>query len=243
VARFQAACAEVVGEAHRGGRRAIFVGGTGLYHRAVVDGLHLPGRYPTLAEGLEREADLPGGVERLHGRLAELDPLAASRMTPANRRRIVRALEVTLGSGRPFSSYGPGLDTYPPSPALLVGLRLARPELDRRLEERLRHQMEAGFLSEVRDLVESPGGLSRTAAQAIGYKDLAAHLRGETSLEEALAGTFGRLRSFARRQEAWFRRDPRLVWLDAGSPTLVDDVLARFAAAGEGARPCETRAS
>ena len=243
VARFQAACGEVVSDLHSRGVRVVFAGGTGLYHRAVLDGLSLPGRYPDVAARLEEEAGSPGGLEHLHARLAELDPLAASRITPGNRRRVVRALEVTLGSGRPFSSYGPGLEAYPPVAATLVGLKLPRAELDRRLADRLQRQMAEGLIEEVRDLFQSGGELSRTAAQAIGYRELIGHLRGEMSLDDALGATLRRLRAFARRQEAWFRRDPRIVWFDASSPSLVDEVLALLDEAGGRVRPCETRTS
>lgn len=238
VARFQAACEKAVAEARGRGSLVVFVGGTGLYHRAAVDKLELPGRFPRAARRLEREADMPGGVESLYRRLAELDPVAATRMEPSNRRRVVRALEVTLGSGRPFSSFGPGLSEYPPSAPLLVGLSMPRAELDERLAARLARQMADGFLEEVRRL-STAGGLSRTAAQAIGYKELASHLRGELTLTEALELALRRLKSFARRQEAWFRRDPRVTWVDARSADLEDEVLYLWATSSE-TQPCET---
>src|SRR5690606_21370926 len=128
----------------------------------------------------ELEADAERhGVEALHARLAELDPDAAGRMEPTNQRRVVRALEVTLGSGRPFSSFGPGLDAHPPTRFRLVGLRWDRAELDERIAARYRAQMAAGFLDEVRRLVDDPRPLSRSAAQALGYKELTAHVAGE----------------------------------------------------------------
>jgi tRNA dimethylallyltransferase len=243
VARFQEACRSVVVSAHERGARVVFVGGTGLYHRAVVDGLSLPGRYPLVLERLEERSAAPGGIEHLYGELARLDPPAAARVTPTNRRRILRALEVTIGSGRPFSSYGPGLEAYRATPVLLVGLGLARDELDRRLAERLSRQMESGFLDEVRALLDDGVELSRTARQAIGYKELIAHLEGRLPLEEAIDEISRRLRAFARRQESWFRRDPRVHWFDAGSPTLADDVLRLLKATGDVGEPCETRTS
>lgn len=191
-------------------RRAVLVGGTGLYLRAAIDDLDLPGRYPGVRADLEREED----TEALHRRLADLDPVAASRMEPTNRRRIVRALEVTIGSGRAFSSYGPGLTDYPPTATKQLGVRLPREVVDERIEARYRAQLDAGFLDEVRALAQHPGGLSRTAAQALGYKELLAHVAGECSLDEAVALAVTRTRQFARRQERWFRRDPRIVWFD-----------------------------
>jgi tRNA dimethylallyltransferase len=213
VARFQADVAEVIAGIESRGRRALVVGGTGLYVQAVVDGLGLPGEWPELKAGLEAEAP-----EDLHRRLAELDPLAASRIEPGNARRLVRALEVTLGSGRPLSSFGPGLGAYPPSPRFrLAGVWLPRPVLGERIEARYRQQLAAGFLDEVRRL---QARMSRTARQALGYKELLAHLAGDCSLEEALAAAIARTREFARRQRAWFRRDPRITWFGATANPL-----------------------
>ena len=191
------------------GNTPILVGGTGLYLRAVVDDLNLPGRYPEAAAELDAEPD----TEALHTRLASLDPLAASRMEPSNRRRVLRALEVTIGSGSPFSSFGPGLEEYGPTPFVMVALRWPQEVLDERISTRYQQQMDAGFLGEVRLL--AAGGVGRTAAQALGYKELLAHIAGECSLEEALATAIKRTRRFARRQQRWFRRDPRINWMDA----------------------------
>jgi tRNA dimethylallyltransferase len=216
VSQFQDAARVALADIARRGRRAVLVGGTGLYFRAVVDDLQLPGRYPGVRAELEAEPD----TEALHHRLVQLDPLAASRMEPTNRRRVVRALEVTLGSRRPFSSYGPGLEVYPSLTHPVVGLRLGREELDRRIEARVHEQMAAGWLDEVRALAARPGGLSTTAAQALGYGELLAHLRGETSLDAATDEIVTRTRRFQRRQDRWFRRDPRITWIDAGHNAL-----------------------
>jgi tRNA dimethylallyltransferase len=193
------------------GAAAILVGGTGLYHQAIVDALDLPGRFPEVADHLREETDT--GV--LYRRLLELDPLAATRVEPDNRRRIVRALEVTIGSGRAFSSYGPGLDAHPPTPYVLVGLRVERPELHARIEARFMAQMDAGLLDEVRALASRPEGISRTAAQALGYRELLEHLQGRCSLDAAVALAVRRTRQFAVRQIRWFRRDPRITWFDS----------------------------
>jgi tRNA dimethylallyltransferase len=212
VAQYKAAAGDVLALVAARGNRALIVGGTGLYVRAVVDDLALPGRWPAVRRELEDEAATPDGLARLHGRLAALDPLAASRTTPTNGRRVVRALEVTLGSGRPFSSFGPGLETYPASPFTLLGIRVDQVEVDRRIAERFESWMGAGLLAEARRLAERPAGLSKTARQALGYKELFAHLAGRISLEEAVAEAIRRTRSFARRQWSWFRRDPRIDW-------------------------------
>lgn len=211
VARFQGVAADAIAGIEARGHRALVVGGTGLYVQAVVDGLALPGQWPELKAELEREP-----VANLHHRLAEADPLAASRIEPGNLRRLVRALEVTLGSGRPFSSFGPGLDAYPPTTRFrLAGVWLPRPVLAERIAARYRAQLENGFLDEVRSLQAQ---MSRTARQALGYRELLAHLDGACTIEEAVAAAISRTRQFARRQRAWFRRDPRIRWLHVDEP-------------------------
>ena len=215
VARFQRAAAEAIAAIEARGHRALVVGGTGLYVQAVVDGLALPGEWPELKAELEAQP-----TDELHRRLTELDPLAASRIEPGNTRRLVRALEVTLGSGQPFSSYGPGLGAYPPTRFRLAGIWLPRPVLAERIARRYRAQLAAGFLDEVRRL---RGAMSRTARQALGYKELLAHLAGECGLEASVDAAVRRTREFARRQRAWFRRDPRITWL--GAPANPVDLL------------------
>jgi len=224
VARYQADVGAVLADVERRGRRALLVGGTALYLRAVVDDLTLPGQYAEVRRELDAVADTP----TLHARLAELDPVAAARMEPTNRRRVVRALEVTLGSGRPFSSFGPGLDQHPPTPFRLVALRWPWEDLDRRIHRRYDDQLAAGFLDEVRTLTTADRPPSRTAAQALGYKELADHLAGRCTLDEALDLARTRTRRFARRQHKWFRRDPRIAWVDVdGDPfEVVDQVRA-----------------
>lgn len=222
VAWFQAAARAAIADIEARGQRALLVGGTGLYVQAVVDELDIPGQFPAARVDLDADPDTAG----LHRRLAELDPLAASRMEPGNRRRVVRALEVTLGSGRPFSSYGPGLDARPPSAFRLVGVARPTAELAERIEQRFHAQMAEGFLAEVTALRAHPRGISRTAAQALGYKELLAHLDGELRLDEAVDLAIRRTRRFARRQRAWFGRDERITWLEApGDPNLLVDAL------------------
>ena len=213
VGAFQAAARLAVHDIRDRGAIAVLVGGTGLYVRSVVDELEIPGRFPET----RRELDAMPDTAELYHRLSSVDPVAAARMEPSNRRRIVRALEVTIGAGRPFSSFGAGLDRYPDTRYVQVGLRWERAELDRRIDARYRAQLAAGFLDEVHDLAAL--SLSRTASQALGYRELLAHVRGELSLDEAVAAATRRTRRFARRQERWFRRDPRITWLEApGSP-------------------------
>jgi len=214
VRRFQQAAHAALADIESRRHRALLVGGTGLYLRTVTDDLDLPGRWPDVAAGLELEADRPGGVERLHARLASIDPVAATRMQPTNRRRIVRALEVTLGSGRPFSSFGPGLSAFAPTRFVLVGIPFDPVIDDARIEDRFHRLMARGLLDEVRALAARPGGLGRTARQALGYRELLAHVEHGVPLDDAIQEAVRRTKAFARRQWAWFRRDPRIRWLD-----------------------------
>ena len=217
VSRFQAAFAEALAGIEGRGHRALLVGGTGLYLRAVVDGLDIPGRHPAVRAELEAEPD----TVALHRRLVALDPVAASRIEPTNRRRVVRALEVTIGSGRPFSSYGPGLTTHPPTPFALLGVWLPPLVTAARIEARFRAQMADGFLDEVRRLAGAADPIGPTAAQALGYRELLAHLRDQVSLDDALDLAVRRTRRFARRQRVWFRRDPRITWVGAADDPMV----------------------
>ncbi len=206
VTRWAEAAQAVIAGIEGRGHRALLVGGTGLYFQAAVDGLRPPGRYLEVRAELEQESDTPG----LHRRLVAVDPLAASRMEPTNRRRVVRALEVSLGSGRPFSSYGPGLDAYPETPWRLAGLWLPRPVVARRIDDRLDQMVAAGLVGEVARL--RPAGLSRTARQALGYREVLAHLEQGRPLDQAVAEAKRRTRAFSRRQRVWWRRDPRIRW-------------------------------
>lgn len=192
------------------GHRALLVAGTGLYLRALTDPMEVPGQWPEVRRALDERAAVEGAAV-LHAELQAVDPVAAARMEPSNVRRIVRALEVVLGSGRPFSSFGPGLDQYPPIDVVQVGIQWNRDELGRRIERRVHVMMAAGFLAEVERVLA--GGMSRTARQALGYRELIEHLEGRCSLEAAVADTVLRTRQFAVRQERWFRRDPRVRWV------------------------------
>lgn len=225
VSEFRDAANDALDNIESRGGRAILVGGTGLYLQAIVDGLELPGRFPEVLEALESESD----TALLYDKLSEMDPTAVTRIEPGNRRRVLRALEVTIGSGRRFSEFGPGLDAYPDTPFALAGLRIERAVLAERVTRRYVAQMEDGFLDEVRALAQRPAALSRTAAQALGYRELLAHLRGECTMDEALALAVDRTRQFGVRQIRWFRRDPRIEWFDhEGDPVTVLDALDSF---------------
>ena len=224
VARFRDLLHEALTGIAARGHGALLVGGTGLYHRCAVDGLELAGGDDAVRARLEREAE-EIGVEVLHQRLATLDPVAAERMEPTNLRRVVRALEVIEVTGRPFSSFGDGLDRYPPSPVAQLGLRWDRGALAERIEVRVHAMIDSGFVDEVASLLDSSP--SRTALQALGYAEIAAFLRGECSRTEAIDATILHTRQFAVRQERWFRRDPRIRWVDITADPIVEamDVL------------------
>ncbi len=224
VAEFATAARDAIDRIAGRGARPLLVAGTGLYVRAITDPMEIPGRWPELRARLEHRAAVEGAAV-LHAELAGLDATAAARIEPANTRRIVRALEVTLGAGRPFSSFGPGLDTYPPVPFVQVGLRWQRPALAVRIERRVERMIADGLVEEVGRLLDRPGGLSRTARQALGYKELIDHLAGRCTLDAAVATIVLRTRQFAVRQERWFRRDPRIRWI-AIEADPVAEVLA-----------------
>jgi len=223
VADFKVAHAAALDGIEAAGAQAILVGGTGLYHRVVIDEFDLPGEYPEVRHELDAEPD----TAALHRRLAELDPSAAEKMEPTNRRRVVRALEVTLGTGRPFSSFGPGVDHYPAGGVTQIGLRWPRPVIADRIEARVHQMIADGLVAEVEHLAAS--GFSRTAGQALGYKEIVAALHGEMSQDEAVELIITRTRQLAVRQERWFRRDPRVRWIDVEAdavaecaPTVID---------------------
>ena len=209
VTRFQTAFRTALAGIEQRGHRALLVGGTGLYLRAAVDDLEFPGQYPEVRAALAAEPD----VEVLYQRLSALDPVAAGRMERTNRRRVQRALEVSVGSGRRFSSFGPGMEEYGPTDFRLLGLWLPPEVTATRIADRYEEQLASGFLDEVRALAATQGGVSRTARQALGYRELLSHLEEDLPLAVAVDRAVVRTRKFARRQRSWFRRDPRIGWL------------------------------
>jgi len=216
VARYQAEVERALIAIENRGARALLVGGTGLYFQAVVDRLTPPGRYPSVRTALEASPD----TAALYRRLGELDPLAASRMVPSNRRRVVRALEVCIGSGRPFSTFGPGIGAFPDTRFRIAGLWLPRPVVVQRIEQRFATMLASGLVGEVSQLLARPGGLSRTARQALGYREVLGHLEQGTSLADAQVEAVRRTKAFARRQRVWWRRDPRITWYGAAENPL-----------------------
>lgn len=190
--------------------REIVVGGTGLYVTAVVDGLTMPGEWPEIRQELEAETD----TSVLFARLLALDEQATLKMEPTNRRRIIRALEVCLGSGSTFSSFGQGVTAFPPTNIIQIGLRWPRDLLRARISERVERMVKDGLFDEVRDLVSATPPMSVTAQQGLGYKEVIEHLEGRWSQQQAIDATILRTQQFAMRQERWYRRDPRITWID-----------------------------
>jgi tRNA dimethylallyltransferase len=216
----RAAIDDIIGR----GRIPVLVGGSGLYIRAALDDLDFP-----RTDGVTRsrlETELAGvGAAVLHARLARLDPAAAGAILPTNGRRIVRALEVIEITGRPFTASMPTYDQG--RPAVQLGLTLPRPQLDERIAARVDRMWQAGFEAEVRVLVHEGLRDGTTASRALGYQQMLRHLDDELTLTEARDETVKATRRFARRQESWFRRDPRVHWLDASqpAPTLLAEAL------------------
>jgi tRNA dimethylallyltransferase len=220
------------------GRVPVLAGGSGLYVRAVLDRLDIPPTDCHLRAELEAELTAVGPAA-LHARLAERDPVAAAAILPSNARRVIRALEVIVLTGRPFSATLP-VGEYV-RPTVQLGLVADRDDLDRRIAARVGRMWAAGLVEEVRSLL--PTGLreGRTASRALGYAQVLALLAGTCTDAEAREDTVRATRRFARRQESWFRRDPRIVWLPSGAADLLDRSLHAVRAAGEtdgvGARP------
>ncbi|MFI6877117.1 tRNA (adenosine(37)-N6)-dimethylallyltransferase MiaA [Streptomyces sp. NPDC050400] len=192
------------------GRWPVLVGGSGLYVRGAVDKMEFPGTDPGIRARLEEELALRGSGT-LHARLAAADPEAAAAILPSNGRRIVRALEVIEITGKPFTANLPGHDSV--YDTVQIGVDVARPELDERIATRVDRMWDEGLVDEVRLLEDQGLREGRTASRALGYQQVLAALAGECTEDEARAETVRATKRFARRQDSWFRRDPRVHWL------------------------------
>lgn len=226
VARFQSLAREAISGVRARAHRPLLVGGTGLYFRAIVDDLEFPGTDPGLRRTLEVEAAALG-PEVLHRRLTGFDPAAAAKIEVENVRRTVRALEVAGLTGRPFSSFAPAWERFPSEGLRAAGVRIPSDVLASRIERRTHAMVAEGLLDEVRVLVDRGFERFLTSSQAIGYLEVVEHLHGRLSLDEAVDRTIRRTRVLARRQMAWFRRDPRIRWFDAGdggAEEVADDI-------------------
>jgi len=208
VSDYQKDARAAVAKIHEMGANALVVAGTGLYLTSLIDELSFPGEWPAVRAELQREPD----VAALYRHLKALDPVAAKNIERSNRRRIERALEVCIGSGKPFSDNAPGTGAYPDNGVVQIGLLWPRDVLVKRVESRVKSMLQRGFLEEVAQL-RKDGAMSQTARQALGYAELNRHLDGRCTLDQAVGDIVTHTRQFAVRQERWFRRDPRIRWV------------------------------
>ena len=208
VSDYQKDARAAVAKIHEAGANALVVAGTGLYLTSLIDELSFPGEWPAVRAELQREPD----VAALYRHLKALDPVAAKNIERSNRRRIERALEVCIGSGKPFSDNAPGTGAYPDNGVVQIGLLWPRDVLVKRVESRVKAMLQRGFLEEVVQL-RKDGAMSQTARQALGYAELNRHLDGRCTLDQAIGDIVIHTRQFAVRQERWFRRDPRIRWV------------------------------
>ncbi len=222
VARYQRLARGLIDELRSAGRTPILVGGSGLYIRGALDNLDFPGTDPAVRGRLEAELAEVGPAP-LHERLARRDPAAAEAILPSNGRRIVRALEVVELTGRPFTANLP--EHVARYPCLQIGLQIPRDELDERIRMRVDRMWRAGLVEEVQKLEKRGLRSGRTASRALGYAQVLRFLSGEYDEETAREETVRATRRFARRQESWFRRDPRVHWLPYDAPDLTGRAL------------------
>ncbi|MFD0686570.1 tRNA (adenosine(37)-N6)-dimethylallyltransferase MiaA [Actinomadura fibrosa] len=223
VAEYQRLSADVIAGVRARNRVPILVGGSGLYVRAALDHLEFPGTDPAVRARLEDELAEVGSAV-LHERLSQLDPPAAEAILPSNGRRIVRALEVIEISGRPFTATMPE-HRYRYDSVVQIGLNVPRDELDERIALRVERMWDAGLVDEVRELDKKGLRDGLTAGRALGYAQVLRFLSGEWTEEQAKAETIRATRRFARRQESWFRRDPRVHWLPYDAPDLAERAM------------------
>ncbi|MFI5491171.1 tRNA (adenosine(37)-N6)-dimethylallyltransferase MiaA [Actinoplanes sp. NPDC051859] len=223
VAEYQERARAAVDEIAGRGRVPILVGGSGLYVRAVLEDFAFPGTDPVIRERLEAELAESGPAE-LHERLRQADPAAAEKILPSNGRRIVRALEVIELTGASFTAALP--EPIPYYASVQIGVDRDTAELDQRIADRVDLMWAAGLIDEARQLDAEGLREGRTASRALGYQQALAQLDGALTEDEAKADTVQGTRRFVRRQRSWFRRDPRITWLDGASSTLMEDALS-----------------
>jgi tRNA dimethylallyltransferase len=224
VAEFQAWARDVLADLRRRGTTPVLAGGSALYVRAVLDRFEFPGTDDAVRQRWEAELARLGPAT-LHRQLASQDPDAATRILPENGRRIVRALEVIEITGRPFAASLPTREYADPH-TVQIGVDIDRPTLDTRIAQRVDAMFADGFVDEVKRLLDEGLADGRTASRAIGYREVMAHLRGEITEAQAREQTETATRRFARRQDSWFRKDPRVVWIRHDDPRRVDLALA-----------------
>lgn len=233
LAAYQSAARAAIADIRGRGRMPVLAGGSGLYVRAALDELEIPPADPQVRARLEARS-AAGEDDALREELRRVDPAAAEAIQDNNIRRIIRALEVVEITGRPFSATAP-TKTYV-RPSVVIGLRDDWDALTGRIERRVEQMWADGLLDEVRYLESLGLRRGRTASRAIGYAQALGELDGEMTKAEAVASTQAATRRYARRQESWLRPDPRVQWLDAAAPDLLEQAVA-LVAAGDASRP------
>jgi tRNA dimethylallyltransferase len=223
VALFQGWAREAIAGIRDRDATPVLVGGSALYTRAILDRFEFPGTDDSLRRELEAELERVGS-HALHERLAGVDPEAAAQILPDNGRRVVRALEVVALTGRPFSASLPRLE-YADALTVQIGVDIDRPTLDERIARRVEQMFAGGFVEEVEALLARGLAEGRTASRAIGYREVTGYLAGDRSLADAIEQTTVATRRFARRQDSWFRKDPRIVWVAHDDPDRVDKAI------------------
>jgi len=219
VAWFQSEARRVIDEIHSRGKSVVMVGGTGLYIKAVIDELNFPDTDPMVRHTLNKEAE-ELGIDAMFARLEKLDPAAAIAIDRANLRRIIRALEVIEITGKPFTANLPRDESIRYPNARQYGLVMNRDDLTERIDARVNLMFEEGLVAEVQKLIDQGLTQGRTAQRALGYAQVISHLHGDTSLDAVIEETKRATRQYARRQETWFSRDPRITWLSTRQPRL-----------------------
>lgn len=223
VADFQTEARAVIADLRSHGRTPVLVGGSALYTRALLDQFDFPGTDPEVRGRLEAElAEV--GSRTLHDRLRAQDPQTAARLPVENGRRVVRALEVIELTGHPYTAFLPRLE-YADAHSVQIGVDIDRPTLDQRIEQRVDQMFAGGLVAEVERLLAGGFAQARTAAKAIGYAQVVAHLAGDLTLEQAREQTKTATRRFARRQDGWFRKDPRILWIHHDAPDRLTRAL------------------
>lgn len=229
VADFQTRARADLDDVAQRSARAVVVGGSGLYVRALLDHMDFPGTDPVVRERLEQRCeDL--GVRTIYEELLAADPVAAQNIGPHNGRRLIRALEVIELTGQPYSANLPRQEYV--RPAIQIGLDCDRETLDARVARRVDLMFDQGLKEEVERVAAI--GLGRTAARAVGYTEMLAHLAGVISLDQAKTDITANTRRLARKQMGWFGRDPRVQWLNAGDPDLIENALSLVSRAADG---------
>jgi len=222
-AEYQAQVRPLILNLQASGITPILVGGSMLYIAAALNTFDFPERDESIRAELESELAMFGS-HALHRKLAELDPLAASRIDPENGRRVVRGLEIVTITGEPFAAALPEV-TESWQPVLEIGLNSDRAHLDERLAKRVEKMWQQGIVAEAESLIPQGIREGKTSSRAIGYSQALAQIDGEYSETEAIAATTQLTQRYARRQMSWFRRDERIYWHDRQDPKLQDNVI------------------